>query len=205
MHGYNLIRVSDALVMEDYTEDIKRATEVLRGGGVVLYPTDTVWGIGCDAKNAAAIRRIFDIKRRADGKAMITLVDSIDALSRTVDIVPEVALELIEVAVDPVTIVYDHGIGVAPELLASDGSLAVRVTRENFSARLCRSLRRPLVSTSANISGDPTPGSFSEISPEIIAAVDYVCTSRRDEKHGDSRPSMVIKISDNGVFKILRK
>ncbi len=191
--------------MEDYSQDIIRATEVLRHGGVILYPTDTVWGIGCDATNASAIRRIFDIKRRADGKAMITLVDSIDSLCRTVDNVPEVAIELIEAAVNPVTIVYDRGVGVAPELVASDGSLAVRVTREKFSAGLCRSLRRPLVSTSANISGAPTPRSFAEISPEVIAAVDYVCTSRRDERKGVGRPSMVIKISDNGVFKILRK
>lgn len=191
--------------MEDFTEDIKSATEVLRRGGVILYPTDTVWGIGCDATNGEAIRRIFDIKRRSDGKAMITLVDSIDALFHTVDNVPDVALDLIEVATDPVTVVYDKGVGVAPELLASDGSLAVRVTREAFSARLCRTFRRPLVSTSANISGTPTPRSFSDISPEVIAAVDYVCASRRGESHSAGRPSMVIKISDNGVFKILRK
>lgn len=191
--------------MEDFTEDIKHAADVLRHGGVILYPTDTVWGIGCDATNSGAIRRIFDIKRRADGKAMITLVDSIDSLFRTVDNVPEVALEFIEAAVDPVTVVYDRGVGVAPELVASDGSLAVRVTREAFSSRLCRTLRRPLVSTSANISGAPTPRSFAEISPEVIAAVDYVCTSRRGECNGAVRPSMVIKISDNGVFKILRK
>lgn len=191
--------------MEYYSEDIRQAVDVLKRGGVILYPTDTVWGIGCDATNAAAIRRVFDIKHRADGKALITLVASTDDLWRTVDNVPDVALELIDVAVDPVTIVYDKGVGVAPELLAADGSLAVRVTRESFSARLCRSFRRPIVSTSANVSGSPAPAVFAEISPEIISAVDYVCGSRRNEKRGTLRPSMVIKISDNGVFKILRK
>ncbi len=191
--------------MEDYSEDIRLAVDVLKRGGIILYPTDTVWGIGCDATNADAIRRVFDIKRRSDGKALITLVASIDALWRTVDNVPDVALELIDVAVDPVTIVYDKGVGVAPEMLAADGSLAVRVTKEPFSARLCRAFRRPLVSTSANISGEPTPAAFGDISPEIVSAVDYVCSSRRNEKRRASRPSMVIKISDNGVFKILRK
>lgn len=191
--------------MEDYSEDIRQAVEVLKRGGVILYPTDTVWGIGCDATNSAAIRRVFDIKHRADGKALITLVASTEALWRTVDNVPDVALELIDVAVDPVTIVYDKGVGVAPELLPADGSLAVRVTREPFSSRLCRTFRRPLVSTSANISGAPAPAVFADISPEIISAVDYVCLSRRDERRSAARPSMVIKISDNGVFKILRK
>lgn len=191
--------------MEDYSEDIRQAVEVLRRGGVILYPTDTVWGIGCDATNSAAIRRVFDIKHREDGKALITLVANSDALWRTVDNVPDVAIELIDVAVDPVTIVYDKGVGVAPELLAADGSLAVRVTKEPFSARLCRSFNRPLVSTSANISGEPTPASFADISPEIVSAVDYVCLARRDERRKGARASMVIKISDNGVFKILRK
>ncbi|MDE6654191.1 MAG: threonylcarbamoyl-AMP synthase [Muribaculaceae bacterium] len=191
--------------MEDYSEDIRQAVDVLRRGGVILYPTDTVWGIGCDATNSAAVRRVFDIKRRADGKALITLVESTDALFRVVENVPDVALELIDVSVDPVTIVYDKGVGVAPELPAPDGSLAVRITRERFSARLCRALRRPLVSTSANISGRPTPAAFSDISPEVISAVDYVCSSRRTERREAVRPSMIIKISDNGVFKILRK
>lgn len=191
--------------MEEYSEDIRKAVDVLKRGGVILYPTDTVWGIGCDATNSAAIRRVFEIKHRADGKALITLVASPDALWRTVDNVPDVALGLIDVAVDPVTIVYDKGVGVASELLASDGSLAVRVTKEPFSARLCRSFRRPLVSTSANISGQPTPACYADISPEVIVAVDYVCLSRRNERRASARPSMVIKISDNGVFKILRK
>lgn len=189
---------------EAQASDIAEATRVLREGGVILYPTDTVWGIGCDARNSRAVRRIFEIKHRSEAKALITLVDSLAALDRVVDDVPEVAAQLAELSDSPVTIIYDHGRDVAPELLAPDGSIGVRLTREPFSAALCRSLRGPLVSTSANISGEPTPMDFASISPEILAAVDYVCTSRHDEAPA-AKSSSVIKISEGGVFKILRK
>lgn len=189
---------------EAQASDIAEATRVLREGGVILYPTDTVWGIGCDARNSRAVRRVFEIKRRNEAKALITLVDSLAALDRVVDDVPEVAAQLAELSDSPVTIIYDHGRDVAPELLAPDGSIGVRLTRETFSAALCRSLRGPLVSTSANISGEPTPMDFASISPEILAAVDYVCTSRRDEAPA-AKSSSVIKISEGGVFKIFRK
>lgn len=184
-------------------EDIKKAIDVLRKGGIILYPTDTVWGIGCDATNDEAVKRIYELKRRADSKSLIVLVDSEAALERCVEDVPEVAWQLIEVAVDPLTIVYDKGRGLAPSLLASDGSIGVRITREKFSAELCRRLRRPLVSTSANISGQPAAGCFDGISQEILDGVDYVCTSRRDEPRG-ARPSGVIKVSDGGLIKVLR-
>lgn len=188
----------------NYDADISQAIDTLRKGGIILYPTDTVWGIGCDATCSQAVRRVFEIKQRPDSKALITLVGSEGALERAVANVPDVAWQLIEAAVDPVTIVYDHGAGVAPELLAPDGSLAVRLTREQFSARLCQRFGRPIVSTSANISGQPAPAAYSEISPEIIEKVDYVCLSRRHEPAA-AKPSMVIKISDGGLFKILRK
>lgn len=188
----------------DYRDDIAHAVETLRGGGVIIYPTDTIWGIGCDARNSEAVRRIFEIKRRDDSKALITLVDSLAALDRIVDEVPEVAEQLIEVAVDPVTIIYDHGRNVAPELLAADGSIGVRVTREAFSSALCRAFRGPIVSTSANISGEPSPLDFASIQPDILNAADYVCTSRRDEPAA-AKASTVIKISAGGLFKILRK
>lgn len=190
--------------MEDYSDDIKEAVAVMRKGGIILYPTDTVWGIGCDASCAAAVRRIFALKRRADSKSMIALVDSPDMLWRTVDNVPEVAGQLVEVAVRPTTIIYDHGRNVAPELLAGDGSLGVRVTEEAFSKQLCRRMGRAVVSTSANISGEKTPLCFDDISPEIKNGVDYVCRSRRMER-GNVQPSMVIKISDNGVFRVIRE
>ncbi|MGM9872073.1 MAG: L-threonylcarbamoyladenylate synthase [Muribaculaceae bacterium] len=184
--------------------DIKTAVEVMRRGGVIVYPTDTVWGIGCDARNSQAVARIFDIKHRAEAKALITLVSSMAMLERTVDCVPEAAEMLIEAAVDPVTIIYDRGIGVAPELLAPDGSIGIRLTRDPFAAALCSTLRGPVVSTSANISGEPTPGDFAAINRQILDAADYVCTSRRDDPPG-AKPSTVIKICNNGVFKILRK
>lgn len=187
-----------------YDADITEAVEVMRRGGVILYPTDTVWGIGCDAMNAEAVERVFKIKRRAEAKALITLVADLGALERTVDGIPEVAYDIIEFASKPLTIIYDRGIGVAPNLLADDGSLAVRVTREPFSASLCRRLRRPLVSTSANISGMPTPGTFNEISPEIIEAVDYVCVSRRDETV-PAKSSTIMRLKADGQFKIIRE
>lgn len=188
-----------------YIKDIDAAATTLRKGGLILYPTDTVWGIGCDATNPDAVRRVFDLKRRNDSKALITLVSDLRMLARTVDNIPDAAYQLIEVSDRPVTIVYDHGCGVADNLPAPDGSLAVRVTKEDFSRSLCRKFGRPIVSTSANVSGQPTPRSFSLISDNIISGVDYVCLSRRCESDTGSRPSMIIKISDNGVFKILRK
>lgn len=185
-------------------QDIKAAIDTLKRGGLILYPTDTVWGIGCDATNADAVARVYALKRRADSKAMIVLVGTEMALERSVRSVPEVAWQLIDCADRPVTIVYDQGAGVAPNLLAEDGSLAVRLTRESFSQRLCERFRRPLVSTSANVSGQPAPQCFAQISKEIIDGVDYVCESRRDEDEA-VKPSMVIKISESGEFKILRK
>lgn len=187
-----------------YKEDIEAAVAAMRRGGVIAYPTDTVWGLGCDARNSEAVRRIFAIKRRCEAKALITLVDSLAMLDRTVAEVPEVAEQLIDVAVDPVTIIYDRGTGVAPELLAEDGSIGVRLTREPFSAALCRAMRGPVVSTSANFSGEPTPLDFRSIDPALLAEVDYVCLSRRDEAPA-AKASSVIKISAGGLFKILRK
>lgn len=194
--------------MSDYSEDIRQAVEVLRKGGVILYPTDTVWGLGCDATNSEAVKRIFQIKRRADAKALITLVGSIAQLERTVDEVPEVAYQLIEFSDRPMTIVYDAPLAsarIAPELLAEDGTIGVRVTAEEFSAGLSRTFRKPLVSTSANISGSPAPEVYTQIDPEILAAVDYVCLSRRNEAPGGARPSSVIRLSAGGLFKIIRE
>lgn len=185
-------------------DDINQAVAVMRRGGVILYPTDTIWGIGCDARNAEAVKRVFEIKRRADSKALITLVGSMAMLDSVVDSVPEVAEQLVELAVDPVTVIYDHGRGVASELLAPDGSIGVRLTREPFSNALCMAMRGPVVSTSANISGEPSPLDFQSIPQEIIQAVDYVCTSRRSEPAA-AKASSVIKISEGGLFKIIRK
>lgn len=191
----------------DMNSDIRAAVTVLRKGGVILYPTDTVWGLGCDATNPEAVRKIFAIKRRSDAKALITLVGSLAQLERTVDCIPEVAYQLIEYADRPTTIIYDHpspAARIAPELLAEDGTIGVRVTSEEFSSALCTAFRLPLVSTSANISGQPAPEVYTQISPEILEAVDYVCQSRRDEQPGGATPSSIIRLSEGGLFKIIR-
>lgn len=186
-----------------YHTDLDQALQCLRRGGVILYPTDTVWGIGCDATVDEAVRRIFTIKRRAEAKAMISLVADIAQLERFTRSLPDVALELVQEAVSPITLVVDHPCGLAPSLLATDGSAAMRVSAEPFNHDLCRRLRHPIVSTSANLSGQPTPRFFNEISPEIVAAVDYVVHYRRDDTT-PRRSSSVIKISDDATFKILR-
>lgn len=188
---------------QTFNEDIAEAVKCMRAGGIILYPTDTVWGLGCDATDGNAVRRIFEIKRRAEAKAMISLVDSVAMLERYVDDVPDVALEMAELATTPLTIVYDHPRGLAPELLASDGSAGLRVTAERYSRALCSRLRHPVVSTSANISGSPTPGIFAEISEEIIAAADYVARYRRDDRTA-AKSSSVIKIGSDSTVKILR-
>lgn len=189
---------------EAVNQDLNNCLDALRRGGVVIYPTDTVWGIGCDATNSEAVKRVFEIKRRADSKALITLVDSVATLECVVDEVPEVAYQLVDVAVEPLTIVYDRGVGVAPELLAEDGSIGVRITSEEFSRELCRRFRRPIVSTSVNISGENAPKSFSDINPTLLEAADYVCESKRNEPWA-TKPSTVIKLSSGGLIKILRK
>lgn len=192
--------------MNEFSEDIKKAVEVLRRGGVILYPTDTVWGIGCDACCSDAVKKIFSIKQREDSKALITLVGSLAQLERTVTGIPEVAYQLIEYSEKPITIVYDGiapGSRIAPELLAADGTIGVRVTSEAFSSALCKAFGRPIVSTSANISGKPSPANFKQIDTEIIDSVDYVCESRRNDLK-EATPSTVMRLSEDGSFKVLR-
>lgn len=187
----------------EFSNDITQAAQTIKRGGLILYPTDTIWGIGCDATNSDAVRRVFDLKRRADSKALITLVATEAMLERHVAHVPDIAWQLIDAAVHPLTIVYDHGIDVAPELLAPDGSIGIRLTREIFSSTLCRHIGRPLVSTSANISGAPAPLCFDEINPEIIDGVDYVVNYGRNNTETVA-PSNIIKLTDSGVVTIIR-
>ncbi|SET10653.1 L-threonylcarbamoyladenylate synthase [Prevotella sp. kh1p2] len=185
-------------------EDIKNAVRVLREGGVILYPTDTVWGIGCDATNAEAVAKVYKIKQREDSKALICLVDSDARLQRYVRNVPNVAWELIEAAVTPMTVILDGAVNLAPNLIAEDGSVALRITNEPFSKELCYRFQKALVSTSANISGQPAASNYSDISPELLEAVDYVCFSRRQE-HKPHTPSTIIKLAKDGEIKIIRK
>ena len=189
--------------LREYRDDIRQAVEVMNKGGIILYPTDTIWGIGCDATNPEAVKRVYDIKHRNDAKALITLIDSEAKLEAYVTNVPEVAWQLIEVAEKPLTIIYDGARNLAPNLLAEDGSAGIRITREEFSKNLCMRMRRAIVSTSANISGEPSPKCFADISPDIINAVNYVCTSRRNE---DKNPpaSNIIKLGTGGEVKVIR-
>lgn len=190
-------------ILREYREDISKAIEVMNRGGVILYPTDTIWGLGCDATNEEAVKRIYEIKRRNDAKALITLVDSEAKIDFYVREVPEVAWQLIDVAERPLTIIYDGARNLAPNLLAEDGSAGIRITKEEFSRNLCMRMRRAIVSTSANISGEPSPKCFADISPEILKAVDYVCTSRRNETHNPPA-SNIIKLGVGGEVKVIR-
>lgn len=189
---------------KDWIEDIKKACQVMQEGGVILYPTDTIWGIGCDATNEEAVRRVYEIKHRADSKAMLVLVDSEAKVEFYVREVPPVAWDLIELSTRPLTIIYDGARNLAPNLLAEDGSVGIRVTNEPFSKQLCMRFKRAIVSTSANISGRPAPSIFADIDEEIKAAVDYVVESRRDETDRPS-PSSIIKLGAGGLVKVIRE
>ena len=176
----------------------------MREGGVILYPTDTIWGIGCDATNEDAVRRVYEIKQRQDSKAMLVLVDSSVKVDFYVRDVPEVAWDLIDLADKPLTIFYSGARNLAANLLAEDGSVGIRVTNEDFSKRLCQQFRKAIVSTSANISGQPSPKNFSEISEEVKSAVDYIVGYRQEEM-SNPKPSSIIKLDKGGVIKIIRE
>lgn len=184
-------------------DDIRNAVEVMKKGGVILYPTDTVWGIGCDATNAEAVAKVYKIKHRDDSKALICLVDSEARLQRYVRNVPSVAWDLLELAEKPTTVILDNAVNLAPNLIAEDGSIAMRITKEAFSKELCFRFQKPVVSTSANISGEPAAQNYGDISQELLDAVDYVCWTRRQE-HKPHKPSSIIKLAENGEVKIIR-
>ncbi len=190
-------------------DDIRQAVETMRKGGVILYPTDTVWGIGCDATNAKAVKRVYEIKQREDSKALICLVDSDARMQRYFRNVPDVAWQLIDSLKEapdakPTTLILDGAINLAPNLIAEDGSLGIRITNEPFSKELCFRFQKAIVSTSANISGEPAAQNYCDIDPRILEAVDYVCWSRRQE-HQPHTPSSIIKLKENGEVVIIRK
>jgi len=185
------------------TSDLNKVCEILRKGGVIIYPTDTIWGIGCDATNEAVVKRIYEIKRRSDSKSMLTLLDSSDRLHLYVDDLPDIAFDLIECADKPLTIIYSGAKNLAANLIASDGTVGIRITKEAFSQALCKQFGKPVVSTSANFSGEPAPANFSEINPEIFRLVDYVVNYRSDEIQ-KSKPSSIIRLGKNGEIKIIR-
>ena len=185
-------------------QDIKNAIEAMRKGGVILYPTDTVWGIGCDATNAEAVKRVYEIKQRDDSKALICLVDSDARLQRYVRNVPDVAWQLIDCIDKPTTLILDGAVNLGPNLIAEDGSIGIRITQEAFSKELCFRFQKAIVSTSANISGEPAAQNYRDIDPRILEKVDYVCWTRRQE-HQPHQPSSIIKLSADGQVQIIRK
>lgn len=182
---------------------MEQALEVLKNGGTILYPTDTIWGIGCDATNAEAIEKIFEIKKREKSKSMIILVESEKRLQDLVD-VPEMAWQIIDLSEKPVTIVYDNPKGLPKEILAEDGSIGIRLVKDDFCKKLIQKLNRPLVSTSANFSGDKSPMKFSDINPEIINMVDFAVEENR-EKVSEYSGSSVIRVWADGRVKVLRE
>lgn len=192
------------IVVESYQSDLENAVKVIGRGGVILYPTDTIWGLGCDATNDEAIERIFDLKERSDSKALISLVDSIETLQNWVEVLPSLALQEMKSARRPLTIIYDNPKGLSKKLMADDGSAAFRIPTLDFTQELCRRIGVPLVSTSANISGAPSPASFQEIDDKIIKNVDYVCLFGR-EKATKGLPSRILKINNDNKFKVIRE
>lgn len=176
----------------------------MREGGVILYPTDTIWGLGCDASCADAVRRIFEIKHRNDSKSMLVLLDNDAKLNFYVEKVPDLAYDLMDMSEKPLTIIYDGARNLAPQLIAEDGSVGIRITKEFFSRDLCARMRGAIVSTSANVSGELSPVNFCEISKEIIDAVDYVVEYRRDDT-SKAKPSSIIKLGESGLVKVIRE
>ena len=175
----------------------------MQAGGIILYPTDTIWGIGCDATNEEAVRRVYELKRRIDNKAVLVLTDSTAKLNMYVSEVPDIAWDLIEVTDTPLTIIYSQAKNLASNLLGEDGSIGIRVTNEEFSRKLCERFRKPIVSTSANISGEPSPANFQEISEEIKKGVDYIVNYRQEDM-SKAKPSHIIKLGNGGIFQIIR-
>ena len=195
-------------------EDLAEALRVLRSGGIIVYPTDTVWGIGCDATNAEAVQKIYRLKQREDSKSMLVLLDSEAKLNYYISEVPEAAWTLLEATdegvngltdegVKPLTLIYPGARNIAPNLLAEDGSIGIRITNEPFTKALCAQLKHPIVSTSANISGHPTAHFYKEIEKEILEGADYVCRFRREDEC-PHEPSTIIKLNADGTFKIIR-
>ena len=189
--------------IEFMQQEINNALKILKQGGLILYPTDTVWGIGCDATNAEAVKKVYTLKQREDSKALICLVADDRMLKKYVNEIPEVALNILDVTDKPTTIIYDDAQNLASNLIAEDNTIAIRIPDDEFCFQLCRKLNGAIVSTSANISGEPTPKSFKEISPDILKGVDYVVNLHHEKIC--NKPSSIIKLSNNGVIKIIRE
>lgn len=183
-------------------DEIQNALNALKNGEIILYPTDTVWGIGCDATNYEAVEKIYELKRRKESKSMICVVSDFKMLNQHIEDVPEVAYDIIKYATKPITVIYDRPLHVAENLVADDNTLAIRVVREGFCNALLKKFKKPIVSTSANLSDKPTPKSFKEIGEEILKGVDYV-VNLHDKKNA-GKPSSIIKLGNDGIVKVIR-
>ncbi len=184
-------------------EEIRKSHEILKQGGVILYPTDTIWGLGCDATNAEAVKKIYEIKKRTEHKSMLVLLEDVGKIASYAD-VPDIAFELLEVTDQPTTIIYPNAKRLANNLIAEDQTIGIRITKEEFTRSLLFRFNRPLVSTSANVSGEPSPRFYDEISKEIKNAVDYIVDYRRQD-HTPALPSGIIKLGLKGEIQIIRK
>jgi L-threonylcarbamoyladenylate synthase len=187
-----------------FEEDLKESLIALRQGGILLYPTDTIWGLGCDPTNESAVNRIFGLKSRSENKSLIILADSLSMIERYVTEIPEIVYELAEVSDTPLTIIYPKGKNLAKGICSDDGSVAIRICRDEFCLQLISRFRKPVVSTSANISGGPSPANFGEIEKTLISRVDYVVKFRQDDRSRNVA-SPVIKVNTDGTIKIIRK
>ena len=192
---------------ENYTSplnhEVHKAYEIIKEGGIILYPTDTVWGIGCDATNPEAVAKIYKLKKRAETQSMIVLMNGEKMIYNVFKDIPEVAWQIIDLSENPTTLVLDKPRNIAANLIAPDQTLGIRIVKDPFCFKLLEKMKKPLVSTSANISGQPTPKSFKEISPEIIKGVDYVVNLHHEKIAG--KPSTIIKLSADSQVKIIRK
>ncbi|RYY35415.1 MAG: threonylcarbamoyl-AMP synthase [Sphingobacteriaceae bacterium] len=185
-------------------DEVAKALKIMQDGGIILYPTDTIWGIGCDAANSEAVKKIYALKQREEAKSMIILLDNDNKLQSYVREVPDIAYDLIEFAENPLTLVMPGAKNIAPELIAPDGSIGIRVVKHPFCEQLIQRLRKPLVSTSANISGEPSPKNFNDISPEILEGVDYVVDVDQHDL-SEKKPSTIMRLSPGGQFEFLRR
>ena len=189
---------------EALLQEVQNAVDVLKKGGIILYPTDTVWGIGCDATNAEAIDKIYKLKQRAESKSMLVLIDNFNRIGKYIREVPMLANDLVELAESPLTIIYPDAINLPENLIADDGSIGIRVCRHAFCQQLIYRLGRPIVSTSANISGSNSPKRLNEVSKEISEQVDFI-VNQKFEGHPTLRPSSIIKLGVKGEVEVIRE
>ncbi len=191
------------MMNSDINQEVHKAFEIIKEGGIILYPTDTVWGIGCDATNPEAVAKIYQLKQREETKSMIVLMNGEKMIYNVFKEVPEVAWQIFDLSEKPTTIILDQPRNVATNLIASDNTLGIRLVKEPFCFKLMEKMKKPLVSTSANISGQPTPIAFKDISQEIIKGVDYVVNLHQDKIAG--KPSTIIKLTNDSQVKVIRK